>query len=122
MNKRKRLAKLEADAASYVADMKAFGDDIRAATEAGLPDVADGNERAAALNAPEDAIYQEADALGATDAEFMREVHARATGPLAPNRHHWDRVIDQCRDEIGSEPFTMNGLIALARKPKLIKK
>jgi hypothetical protein len=85
MSKQERIAKLKADAASWCADMKAFGYAIRAATAAGLPDVPDGAERASALNAREDAIYQEAIALGVMDADFMAAVHMKSTGPHGPN-------------------------------------
>ena len=112
----KRLAKLKADAAAYVASMIAFGNDLRASQAAGEPDVKDGDARATALNAREDAIYAEARALGLMDADFMHPVHQRATGEGTPLGDAWQGVLDSCRNQIGDgNQFTANGLIEVAK-------
>jgi hypothetical protein len=107
----RRLAKLKADAASYVEAMHAFTRDLNASSAAGLPDVPEGDERARALNAREDAIYREARALGVAGDPFMGPVHEVASGPLSPKADYWKARLA----EIGDGPCTSN---ALAWKPR----
>jgi hypothetical protein len=116
MTQTKRLAKLKADAAKWVADRDAFGDDLRASAAAGEPDVKNGDARARASNAREDKIYAEARALGVMDADFMHPVHQRATGEGTPLGSMWQGILDSCRDQIGDgNQFTANGLIEVAK-------